>query len=99
VLAALDEFNGYQVTKAGYRLYGNDAHKHLNPRGEEYYWLGLHPLQWDNEKGSDFDEMTDFDAIKANKISMTPIKMDMTCHDSIKNLHDWTNTLHKEYHK
>lgn len=39
-----DECNGIKVTKAGFREYGNDTHRHLNPRGEEYYWIGLHPL-------------------------------------------------------
>ena len=32
------------VTYAGYRYYGNDAHLHRNPRGLEYYWLGLHVI-------------------------------------------------------
>jgi 5'-nucleotidase len=38
--------NGIKITKAGYREYGNDTHRHLNPRGEEFYWIGLHPLIW-----------------------------------------------------
>ncbi|MDH5464988.1 MAG: 5'/3'-nucleotidase SurE, partial [Thiovulaceae bacterium] len=40
-----DDCKGMKVTYAGYRMYGNDAHLHRNPRGEEYYWLGLHPLE------------------------------------------------------
>ena len=39
------------VTYAGYRFYGNDAHLHRNPRGMEYYWLGLHPLEYKPRKG------------------------------------------------
>jgi 5'-nucleotidase len=79
---------GYAVTKAGYRLYGNDAHRHTNPRGEEYYWLGLHPLAWESDDG-----MSDFDAIARNKISLTPIKMDMTCHDSLASLKSWADAI------
>ena len=45
-----DECNGIKVTKAGFREYGNDTHRHLNPRGEEYYWIGLHPLLWKHQK-------------------------------------------------
>lgn len=83
-----DACQGYAVTKAGYRLYGNDAHRHTNPRGEEYYWLGLHPLAWESDA-----ELCDFDAIAQNKISMTPIKMDMTCHDSLKKLQSWADEI------
>ena len=32
-----------KTTYAGYRHYANDSHLHRNPRGEEFYWLGLHP--------------------------------------------------------
>ncbi|HIP20126.1 MAG TPA: 5'/3'-nucleotidase SurE, partial [Sulfurimonas sp.] len=35
-----------QVTYAGLRHYANDSHLHRNPRGEEYHWLGLHPLDF-----------------------------------------------------
>ena len=57
-----DECQGIKVTKAGYREYGNDTHRHLNPRGEEYYWIGLHPLIWKPSTNKDCD----FEAIKAN---------------------------------
>ena len=66
------KIKGFKITKLAYRLYGNDAHKHKNPRGEEYYWIGLHPLAFKEEKG------TDFDAIKNGYVSITPIKLDMT---------------------
>ncbi|NPA10637.1 MAG: 5'/3'-nucleotidase SurE [Epsilonproteobacteria bacterium] len=71
------EIKGYKFCKLGYRLYGNDARKHTDPRGEEYYWIGLHPLAFKEEKGSDFD------AIKNGYVSITPIKMDMTSHNTL----------------
>ncbi|WP_200763642.1 5'/3'-nucleotidase SurE [Nitrosophilus alvini] len=80
-----EECKGYKITKAGYRLYGNDAHLHRNPRGEEYYWLGLHPLEW---KPSN-DRMCDFEAINQNFVSITPIKADLTAHEEIKKLEEW----------
>ena len=51
----------YQITYAGYRFYANDAHLHRNPRAEEFWWLGLHPLQW---KKRELTGITDFDAIE-----------------------------------
>ncbi len=76
----------YQVTYAGYRLYANDAHLHRNPRAEEYWWLGLHPLEFRTRpvKG-----VSDFDAISANKVSLTPIMLDLTAYQSMKSLEDF----------
>ncbi len=82
-----NECNGIKITKAGFREYGNDTHRHLNPRGEEFYWIGLHPLIWKESQNKDCD----FEAIKANYISITPIKLDMTSYDDIKNLENWIN--------
>ncbi|MRJ03312.1 MAG: 5'/3'-nucleotidase SurE [Epsilonproteobacteria bacterium] len=67
---------GFKVTKAGYRYYGNDAHVHRNPRGEEYWWIGLHPLEWRPEAGGEY--WSDFDAVKAGFISVTPVTANPT---------------------
>jgi 5'-nucleotidase len=80
-----NECNGVKVTKAGYREYGNDTHRHLNPRGEEYYWIGLHPLIWKESQNKDCD----FEAIKANYVSITPIMLDMTSYNDIKSIENW----------
>ena len=80
-----EDCNGMKVTKAGYREYGNDTHRHLNPRGEEYYWIGLHPLIWKPSSNKDCD----FEAIKANYVSITPIMLDMTSYNDIKSMENW----------
>jgi 5'-nucleotidase len=77
----------FEVTYAGYRFYANDAHLHRNPRGLEYYWLGLHPLEYkarENRKG-----MCDFEAIESGKVSVSPIKLDLTAYKSMKNVREW----------
>ena len=76
----------YQITYAGYRFYENDAHLHRNPRAEEYWWLGLHPLQW---KERELEGVTDFDAIQAGKVSLTPVMLDLTAYQSMKKLHEF----------
>ena len=76
----------YQVTYAGYRFYENDAHLHRNPRAEEYWWLGLHPLQ---SKRRDVEGVTDFEAIEAGKISLTPVMLDLTAYKSMTKLEDF----------
>ena len=75
-----------KITYAGYRFYANDAHLHRNPRGEEYYWLGLHPLSFSPREG--VDGMNDYEAIEAGYISVTPIMLDMSAYKSIKTLQE-----------
>ncbi len=81
------EFKGYKITKAGYRVYGNDAHLHRNPRGEEYYWLGTHALRHKENPTKDCD----LSAIADGFVSITPIKLDMTAHEDIERLDEWIN--------
>ncbi|WP_187648030.1 5'/3'-nucleotidase SurE [Nitrosophilus labii] len=78
-------FKGYKITRAGYRLYANDAHLHRNPRGLEYWWLGLHPLEWRvNEKRD-----CDFEAVKEGYVSITPVKADLTAYEEMEKLKNW----------
>ncbi len=76
---------GYKITRAGNRYYGNDAQVHRNPRGIEYFWIGLPHLDWLNTEG----HITDFEAINQGFISITPVHLDMTSHDDIKTLEAW----------
>lgn len=78
-------YKGIKTTQLGYRLYGNDAHLHRNPRGQEYYWIGLHPLAW-NEREED---NSDFKAVFEGYTSITPILLDMTSYKDINILSDW----------
>ncbi len=80
------KFKGYKITRAGKRYYGNDAQVHRNPRGVEHYWIGLPRLDW---YPSDGDQMTDFEAVNRNFISISPIHLDMTSYDDIKALEKW----------
>ncbi len=79
------ECKGIKITKAGFREYNSDSTRHTNPRGEEYYWIGLHPLIWKASQHKDCD----FEAIKENYVSVTPVKLDMTSYDDIKKLEKW----------
>jgi len=83
---SIEECKGYKITNAGYRCYGNDAHMHTNPRGEEYYWIGLHPLEW-RSRGE--EHICDFDAIDEGYVSITPIMLDLTSYEDIESLKSW----------
>ena len=75
-----------KVTYAGYRHYANDSHLHRNPRGEEHYWLGLHPL---NFSPRDVEGLSDYEAIEAGHISITPIMLDLSAYKSMQMLEEW----------
>ena len=76
-----------KVTYAGYRFYGNDAHLHRNPRGMEYYWLGLHPLAF--KPREERTMLSDFEAIEQGFVSVTPIQLDMSAYASMEMLESW----------
>lgn len=79
---------GYKVTKTGNRNYESTALMNRNPRGEEYYWIGIDALMW-----QEIDENSDMYAIGQNFVSLTPIKLDMTAHESIKTLEQWVKSF------
>jgi 5'-nucleotidase len=69
---ALDEVQGVAVTSQGKLDFGINVDKRSDGRGLPYYWL-----KFDARKG-DFREGTDIFAMKNNKISVTPLKLDLT---------------------
>ena len=84
---SIKECNGIKITNAGYREYGNDSHRYISPRGEEVYWIGLHPLIWRKHE----TKSCDFEAVKNNYVSITPIQLDMTSYSDIDKLKGWIN--------
>ncbi|MDR1976767.1 MAG: 5'/3'-nucleotidase SurE, partial [Campylobacteraceae bacterium] len=71
------ECKGYKTTRGGSRAYDTGVIVNKNPRGEEYYWIGVESLTWQRE----FDEQSDINALNQGFISLTPIKIDMTAHE------------------
>jgi 5'-nucleotidase len=82
---SIKQYNGIAITKAGSRVYGDDCHTYKDPKGKEFHWIGLHPLLWNKSKNKDCD----FEAIRQNKVSITPITLDLTSYDDINRLKDW----------
>jgi 5'-nucleotidase len=78
------ECKGIKITKAGYRVFGNDCHRYQDPKGDEFHWIGLHPLLWKSD-----DKNCDFEAINDNYVSITPIQLDMTSYNDINKLKNW----------
>lgn len=79
------ESKGFKVTKTGSRVYSNDADSHINPRGQEYFWIGLVNHEWRESEG----RMSDVEATKSGYVSVTPIHLDMTSHKDLEALEQW----------
>lgn len=80
---------GYKSTQMGIRIYNDSVHTHHNPRGQEYYWLGLHPLQWEERTNKHYEYASDFKAVHEDYISITPIQLDMTSYEDITFMQEW----------
>lgn len=71
---------GYEITRLGTRHPSKGAIRQLDPRGYPIYWIG--PSGQENDSGPG----TDFHAIKNNKVSVTPIRIDLTEYLSLNHL-------------
>jgi len=78
-----NQIKGVMVTKLGKRIYRDAVVKQTDPRGRDYYWIGgKAPIWYPGEE-------TDFDAIEAGKISITPLHLDLTDYRSISAIKSW----------
>lgn len=78
-----DQIRGVQVTRQGVRRYPGVADTRADPMGHAYYWLGGDVPEDVLEPG------TDVHAVANGYISVTPIQMDLTAHDSLEAVRGW----------
>jgi 5'-nucleotidase len=78
-----NELKGYQVTRQGSRLYRDALDARTDPRGKPYYWIGGEFPTGVDEEG------TDYGAIKAGYVSITPLQLDLTAWEAMEQLRKW----------
>ena len=78
---------GLSVTKLGRRIYRDLIVEKVDPRGKTYYWIGGNEPTWEG------DENTDFSAIEAGMISVTPLHLDLTDYRRIVDMENWNLTV------
>ncbi|UGA55207.1 5'/3'-nucleotidase SurE [Vibrio sp. VB16] len=78
-----DELKGQQVTRLGARHHAETMIKQQDPRGHDVYWLGPPGREQDAGLG------TDFYAIENGLVSITPMQVDLTAHDSLGSMDTW----------
>ncbi|HVT45689.1 MAG TPA: 5'/3'-nucleotidase SurE [Thermoanaerobaculia bacterium] len=73
-------FHGIRITRLGKRVYSEGVIERSDPRGKKYFWIGGEPPVWQDAEG------TDFQAVERGYVSITPLHLDLTHHESIERL-------------
>jgi 5'-nucleotidase len=77
------ELDGFMVTRQGLRVYRDELDRRFDPRGKPYYWIGGEAPTGVDEPG------TDFGALRAGYVSVTPLQLDLTHHKVMDELKKW----------
>ncbi len=77
------QLEGIEVTRLGRRHKAEPVIKSQNPRGESVYWVGAAGAAQDAGEG------TDFYAIQHNRVSVTPLQIDLTRYDQLDLITRW----------
>ncbi|MGZ5049928.1 MAG: 5'/3'-nucleotidase SurE [Methylobacter sp.] len=77
------DLKGYQATRLGQRHKSEPVIKSADPRGRIIYWVGPPGAEQDAGPG------TDFYAINAGFVSVTPLQLDLTRYERIDDLKAW----------
>jgi 5'-nucleotidase len=78
-----EEIRGFQITRQGLSIYHDQLVRREDPRGRPYYWIGGDAPTGLPEDG------TDFGAIAAGYVSVTPLGLDMTAYGMIEAMREW----------
>src|SRR5438876_703402 len=85
--ATVDEYDGFEVTRLGRRVYQDQLIERVDPRGIPYFWIGGPPPSGLAVPG------TDFHAVVNRRIAVTPIHLDLTGRRLLRRLKTWSWTL------
>lgn len=77
-----EDIKGFIITRQGLRIYRDELVRRIDPLGRPYYWIGGEPPTGVDEPG------TDFGALSAGYVSITPIQLDLTS----QKMHSWLET-------
>lgn len=78
-----EEIDGFEVTRLGTRHIAEPTIKTEDPRGKPIYWIGPPGSEQDAGPG------TDFFAIRNNRVSITPLQMDLTHYSAFDQVVYW----------
>ena len=77
------EIKGFMITRQGLRVYRDALDPRVDPHGRPYYWIGGQSPTGVDEAG------TDFGALKAGYVSITPLQLDLTALQALEEMKKW----------
>ncbi|GAA6172280.1 5'/3'-nucleotidase SurE [Colwellia sp. KU-HH00111] len=83
----MHDIRGIKVTRLGHRHKAEMMKKMQDPWQRDIYWYGSLGQELDGGEG------TDFHAVANNYVSVTPLTVDMTAHNSITNIREWISEV------
>ncbi len=78
-----DELRGMEVTRLGKRHRAEPVVPTITPRNETVYWVGAAGAAQDAGEG------TDFNAVSQNRVSITPLQIDLTHNAQLSMVRGW----------
>jgi 5'-nucleotidase len=78
-----DQIKGIRITRQGLRVYRDKLLRREDPRQLPYFWIGGEPPTGVMEEG------TDFEAISAGFVSITPLHLDLTAYKALDSLNKY----------
>ncbi len=78
-----EQLQGVEVTRLGKRHKAEPVIRALTPSGETVYWVG--PAG----RAQDAGEGTDFNALNSQRVSLTPLQIDLTQYSQLDALTSW----------
>lgn len=83
-----DQVTDIRITSLGKRIFNDSTIvENTDPRGRKYYWIGASGMTWEKRKN------TDHEAIEQGAISVTPLHLDLTHHETLERLREWKGRL------
>jgi len=76
--------SGIEITRLGSRVYEDTLVRKVDPRGRDYYWIGGEDPIWQPVPG------TDYHAVHEGRVSLTPLRLDLTDTESLDALRGWS---------
>jgi 5'-nucleotidase len=83
------QLQGYEITRLGRRHRAEPTIRQIDPRGHPIYWVGPAGPEEDAGPG------TDFYAISQARVSITPLRIDLTHYESFDQLAQWVKRMEK----
>jgi len=78
-----DQLQGFEATRLGHRHKAEPVIKSADPHGNPIYWVGPSGPEADAGPG------TDFHAVRRQRVSVTPLHVDLTRHATLDQLSRW----------